>query len=51
MKALIFPIIAALCLLAGVLAGIHTLWNGGTIQDAGLCLIVGAAAAAWFQSE
>lgn len=51
MKVILFPIIAAICLLAGVLAGIHTLWTDGTIQDAGLCLIVGAAAAAWFQSE
>lgn len=50
-KELTFKTLAFLFLLGGIVAGVETLFSGGTMQDAGLCLFIGAMCAAWFQSE
>lgn len=50
-KETIFKALAFLFLLGGVVAGVETLFSGGSVQDAGLCLFVGAMCAALFQCE
>lgn len=40
-----------LLLLAGALFGIETLWAGGSLDAAGLCVLAGAVAAGFVQSR
>lgn len=44
-------ILGLLALLAGLVFGVETLYTGGTVQAAALCVTLGACVAAMFQTK